>query len=112
MQLAVQAIQSQLTVPRVPIRGRGDDAIAMSFRAAVNGALQVEMRCQRRKVISVVIHVVVVCGLGRATMATAVMGYDAIAVFEEKQHLRVPVIGRQRPAVAEHDGWPLPQSLQ
>ena len=66
------------------------------------------MRCQRRKVIGVVIHVVAVCGLGRATMATAVMGYDAIAVFEEKQHLRVPVIGRQRPAVAEHDGLALP----
>jgi hypothetical protein len=35
------------------------------------------MRCQRRKVIGVVIHVVAARGLGRATMATAVMGYDA-----------------------------------
>jgi hypothetical protein len=46
----VQAIQSQLTVPR---------------------ALQVEMRCQRREVIGVLIHVVVVCGLGGVTMAAA-----------------------------------------
>ncbi len=37
-------------------------------------------------------------------MAAAVMGDDAIAVLEEEQHLRVPVVGRQRPAVAEHDG--------
>ena len=37
-------------------------------------------------------------------MAAAVMRYDAIAVLEEEQHLRVPVIGRQRPAMAEHDG--------
>ncbi len=37
-------------------------------------------------------------------MAAPVMGYDAIAVLEEEQHLRVPIIGRQRPAVAEHDG--------
>ena len=37
-------------------------------------------------------------------MAAAVMGDDAIAVIEEEQHLRVPVIGRQRPAMAEHDG--------
>src|SRR5438132_6943689 len=43
-------------------------------------------------------------GLGGAAMAAPVMGYDAIAVLEEEQHLRVPVIGRQRPAVAEHDG--------
>jgi hypothetical protein len=35
------------------------------------------------------------------------MGDDAIALFEEEQHLRVPVIGRQRPAVAEHDGLTL-----
>src|SRR5229473_639288 len=32
---------------------------------------------------------------------------DATTVFEEEQHLRVPVIGRQRPAVAEHDGLAL-----
>ena len=37
-------------------------------------------------------------------MAAAVMGDDAIAVIEEEQHLIVPVIGRQRPAMAEHDG--------
>jgi hypothetical protein len=37
-------------------------------------------------------------------MASAVMRYDAIPVLEEEQHLRVPVIGRQRPAMAEHDG--------
>src|SRR5438309_6468616 len=43
-------------------------------------------------------------GLGGAAMAAPVMGYDAIAVLEEEQHLRVPIIGRQRPAVAEHDG--------
>src|SRR5712691_10872085 len=43
-------------------------------------------------------------GLGGAAMAAPVVGYDAIAVLEEEQHLRVPIIGRQRPAVAEHDG--------
>src|SRR5437016_14448853 len=43
-------------------------------------------------------------GLGGAAMAAPVMGYDAIAVLEEEQHLRIPIIGRQRPAVAEHDG--------
>jgi hypothetical protein len=37
-------------------------------------------------------------------MTSAVMSYDAKAVLEEKNHLRVPVIRRQRPAMAEHDG--------
>ena len=36
-------------------------------------------------------------------MAAAVMGDDAIAMMQEEQHLRVPVIGRQRPAMTEHD---------
>src|SRR5512132_3876317 len=43
-------------------------------------------------------------GLGGAAMATPVVGYNAIAALEEEQHLRVPIIGRQGPAVAEHDG--------
>ena len=37
-------------------------------------------------------------------MAASVVGDDAIAAIQEEQHLRVPVIGRQWLAVAEHDG--------
>src|SRR5215216_132336 len=72
--------------------------------ANVNCVLQVEMRRQRRKVVGIVVHVVAVACLGGSSMAAPVMGDDAIAVLEEEQHLRVPVIGRQGPAVAEHDG--------
>jgi hypothetical protein len=72
--------------------------------ANVNGVLQVKMRGQRRQVIGIVIHVVTVAHLSGPAMASAVMRYDAIAVLEEEQHLRVPVIGRQRPAMAEHNG--------
>src|SRR2546426_4243789 len=50
------------------------------------------------------IHVMAATGLGGAAMAAPVVGYDAIAVPEEEQHLRVPIIGRQRPAMAEDDG--------
>src|SRR4030095_9452634 len=42
-------------------------------------------------------------GLDGAAMAAPVVGYDAIATLDEEQHLRVPIIGRQGPAVAEHD---------
>src|SRR5207302_4184786 len=37
-------------------------------------------------------------------MPAPVMGNDAITVIQKEQHLRVPVIGRQRPTVAEDDG--------
>ena len=62
------------------------------------------MSGQRCQVVGIVIHVVTVAHLGGAPMTAAVMGYDAIAMIEEKQHLGVPVIGRKRPAMAEHDG--------
>src|SRR5271163_4550343 len=71
--------------------------------ADMDGVFQAEMRRQRRQVIGIMVHIVAVAGLGRATVATAVMGDNAIAMTEEEQHLRVPVIGRQWPAVAEHD---------
>src|SRR3989442_15532005 len=57
------------------------------------------------------IHVMAATGLGGAAMAAPVVGYDAIAVLEEEQHLRVPIIGRQRPPMAEHDGLTLPPVL-
>src|ERR1700719_3753496 len=62
------------------------------------------MSGQRCQVIGIVIHVVTVAHLRGAAMAAAVMSYDAVAMIEEKQHLRVPVIGRKRPAMTEHDG--------
>jgi hypothetical protein len=65
--------------------------------------LEVEMCSQRRQVVGVVIHVMAVTGLTGPAVAAPIMGYDAIAVLEEEQHLRVPVIGAQWPAVREHD---------
>src|SRR3979490_1547077 len=48
------------------------------------------------------IHVMAVARLAGPAVAAAVMGDDSIAVIQEEQHLPVPVIGRQRPAVREH----------
>jgi hypothetical protein len=87
----------------VPSQIVGDLAAAGGM-ANVNCVLQVEMRCQRRQIIGIVIHVVTVADLRGPAMTSAVMSYDAIAVLDKKQHLRVPVVGRQRPAMAEHDG--------
>ena len=62
---------------------------------------------QRRQVVGVMIHVMAAAGLGGAAMAAPVVGDDPETVAEEKHHLRVPIIGRQRPAVAKHDGLTL-----
>src|SRR2546421_5000640 len=59
---------------------------------------------QRREVVGIVIHVMAVAHLAGPAVASSVMGNNAIAVFEEEQHLRVPIVGAERPAVAEHDG--------
>jgi hypothetical protein len=75
--------------------------------ADVNGVLQIEMRGQRRQVIRIVIHVVAIARLSRSAVAAAVVSYDAIAVVKKEQHLRVPVVGRQRPTMAEYDGLTL-----
>ena len=50
------------------------------------------------------IHVMAIARLSGPAVAAPVMGDDAIAVFKEEQHLRVPIIGRQRPTMAEDYG--------
>ena len=57
------------------------------------------------------IHIVAVGGLSRAAVTAAIMGDHAEALVEKKHHLRVPVVGRERPAMAEHDRLTDPQSL-
>src|ERR1700680_3509524 len=71
--------------------------------ADMDGVFQVEMRRKSRQVVSVMVHIVALAGLSGATVATAVMGDHAIAMLQEEQQLRVPIIGRQRPAMAEHN---------
>src|SRR5438067_2696667 len=71
--------------------------------ADMDGVFQVEMRRKSRQVVSVMVHIVALGGLGGATVATAVMGDHAVAMMQEEQQLRVPIIRRQRPAMAEHD---------
>ncbi len=69
-----------------------------------HGVRQIKMRGQGCKVVGIMIHIMAVARLGRTTVISSVMRDDAIPVFEEEQHLRVSVISRQRPAMAEDDG--------
>src|SRR5262245_26281097 len=74
--------------------------------ADVNGVLQIEMGSHHREIVGVVIHVVAVARLGRSAVAAAIMGDHAVALLKKEQHLCVPVIGRQRPSMAENNGLP------
>ena len=79
------------------------DLAAAGGMADMDGILQVEMLDHREGVGGIMVHVVAVADLGGAAVAAPVMGHHAVAVLHEEQHLRVPVVRRQRPAVVEHD---------
>ena len=82
------------------------DFAAAGGMADMHRTLEIKMRRQRREVVGVVIHVVAVPDLARAAVAAPVMRDDAETVVHEEQHLRVPIVGRKRPAMAEHDRLP------
>ena len=65
--------------------------------------VQVEVLDDRGEIVGVVVHVVVVGDLRGPAVAAAVVRDDPVTRWQEEQHLVVPVVGRQRPAVAEHD---------
>ena len=89
-----------------PLAVAGDIAgrLAAAGRVAdVDGVAQVEMLDDGGGVGGVVVHVVAVADLARTAVSAPVMGDDAIALREEEEHLGVPVVGAQRPAMMEHD---------
>jgi hypothetical protein len=72
---------------------------------------QVERLDERREVVGVGVHVVAVPGLARSPVAAAVMGDAAVSVGAYEEHLVLPGVRAQRPAVAEDDGLALPPVL-
>src|SRR5207248_7665963 len=56
------------------------------------------------QIVGIVVHVVPAAGLSRATMSAPISCNDAETFAEKKKHLRVPIIRRQRPTMAEDDG--------
>src|SRR6185436_19151898 len=49
------------------------------------------------------IHFVAIGGLCRATVAAAVVRDNPVTLRQKVHHLRVPVVGRQGPAMMKHD---------
>jgi hypothetical protein len=79
------------------------DFAASGRMADVNYIPEIEMVGDGLQVVGIVVEVVTVGYLRRTAVPAPIMGDNAISVLKEKQHLRIPVIGRQRPTVAEDD---------
>src|SRR5918996_6221885 len=75
--------------------------------ADVNCILQVEMVGDGFEIVGIVVHVVAAAGLSRTAVAAPINSDDPITLGEKEQHLRVPVVRAEWPAVAEHDGLSL-----
>ncbi|MNS96768.1 hypothetical protein D3C72_1310830 [compost metagenome] len=83
--------------------------IARHFAAAggeahQDGVPQVEGFDHRGEIVGIVIHVIALPRLAGAAMATAIMRHGAETRAGHEQHLRLPAIGTQRPAMTEHHG--------
>ena len=78
------------------------DFTAAGGMTDVDGTLEVECVGQSRDIGRVGVHLVAVDGLGRSSVSAAVVRDDAIALGQEEQHLRVPVVRAQRPAMVKY----------
>src|SRR5438046_3276016 len=74
--------------------------------ADVNRIFQVEMIGDDLQIVGIMVHVVSAAGLSRAAMSAPISRNDAETFADEKKHLRVPIIRRERPAVTEHNRLP------
>src|SRR5262249_32215833 len=71
--------------------------------ADVDRVPQIEVLDHRGNVCRVMVHIVTIADLARAAVAASVMGDDAVALRGEEEHLVVPVVRAQWPAVVEDD---------
>src|SRR5256885_10522571 len=69
------------------------------------------MFSQRGEIVSVMIHVMTAAGLGGTSMPATIVRDDAKAFPDKEKHLRIPVVRRKRPTVAEDDRLSAPPVL-
>src|SRR5271169_549449 len=72
--------------------------------AHMDCVLQVKLFSEGCEIVGVCVHVVAIPGLGGTAVPSPVMCDDSIATLAEEQHLSVPVVRGERPAVAEYYG--------
>src|SRR5277367_989250 len=75
--------------------------------ADMDGIAEIEMLDDRGRVGGIMVHVVALRHLARTSVAATVDADHAIAVLEEEQHLGIPVVRTERPAVMEYNWLPL-----
>src|SRR5215469_756544 len=75
--------------------------------ADMNSLAQVQMFDDCGRVGGVVVHIVTVRYLARASVAATIDSHDTVAALGEKQHLAVPVVAAQRPPVMKDNGLAL-----
>src|SRR5882757_10416067 len=68
----------------------------------MDSVLQVELFSQGREIVGVGVHLITIPRLCGTTMTSAVERDDAKAVLAEEQHLCVPVVCGERPAMTEN----------
>ncbi len=73
----------------------------------MNRIPQIKLFSQLRQVVGVSAHVIAIPGLRGTAVAATVVRNDPVSLLTEKQHLRIPVVCTERPAVAEHDRLPM-----
>src|SRR5579864_1298588 len=64
---------------------------------------QVELFGEGGEIVGVSVHLISIPGLGGTAVPTPVMGDDPITPLAEEQHLPVPVVRGEGPAMAEND---------
>jgi hypothetical protein len=78
------------------------DLAATGGMTDMDGVVQVQVRGKRREVAGVMIHIVSLGHLARSTVAAPIMRNDTETLAKEEQHLRIPVIRRERPTMRKH----------
>src|ERR1700676_4887035 len=72
-----------------------------------DGVVEIERFEQRGQIVRIGVHLIAVPRLAGAPMTSPVVRNDAIALLPEEQHLAVPVVRGQWPAMRKHDRLPL-----
>src|SRR5260370_35303070 len=73
----------------------------------VDCVLQVKLFGKHREIVGVGVHVIAVPGLCGTAVPSPIVRDAPITTLAEEQHLSVPVVCGERPAVPEHDGMAL-----
>src|SRR5258708_11032019 len=76
--------------------------------ANVDCVLQVQSGGQRCTIGRIGVHIIADVSLARSAVTATVMRDNSVAVGQKKEHLGIPIVSRQRPAVVEDDWLTLP----